>query len=477
MALPSDAQKYKRTAMVHSHSHYRAFYTRFSCSFVHSLHFRLTDAMRIPIVLAALAALPAISAQVTSAPATRTSTVFSTETGLPCSTLKGPTPFVIFGITTSFQFTYTVTQNNTLPPSTYHSANTVTITRNSTTVTSVLTTTATATVTSTFTPAVVTVSPSPGWLPLQGVQAVASATPLPRIARGALQGQSMPFNLFKRDEPITRQIGWIADPETGARVPIERTWYTLAVFCPVRITQSLEYYVTDPDVTSTQQATGTAVTTTTVTTTTSTIVSAPTPTFWAACQANNIVNHIDYDNNGKPLYFDGVYFRRGSGNNTDINEIGVDATNAVDCCIQCQSAPEGCSEAFFVPGEGKCQMRLRRTISPVAGVGAAPVLAIASGIPTGTVTGALAASTGGVNINAVCPGGSMSDFVGVIRGRENFNPKFAWSFTNGPCGRLSVNTVPQDFPRNVTVPEVGTAAGGVATVETPFKRAVRELSG
>ncbi|KAF2446091.1 hypothetical protein P171DRAFT_442536 [Karstenula rhodostoma CBS 690.94] len=433
--------------------------------------------MRTPSVLAALAVVPAISAQVTSAPATRTSTVFSTETGLPCSTLKGPTPFVIFGITTSFQFTYTVTQNNTLPPSTYHSANTVTITRNSTTVTSVLTTTATATLTSTVTPAVVTVSPSPGWLPLQGAQAVASATPVPRIARGQLEGQSLPFNLFKRDEPITRQIGWIADPATGARVPIERTWYTLAVFCPVRVTQSLVYYVTDPEVTATQQATGTAVATTTVTTTTSTIVSAPTPTFWAACQANNIVNHIDYDNNGRPLYFDGVYFRRGSGNNTDINEIGVDATSPFDCCVKCQSAPEGCSEAFFVPGEGKCQMRLRRTINPgQPGLAAAVV---PSGLPTGTATGALAASTGGVgvNINAVCPGGSLSDFVGVIRGREAFNPKFAWSFTNGPCGRLSVNTVPQDFPGNVTVPAAGTAVSGELPVETPFKRAVKLLSG
>ncbi|KAL1608282.1 hypothetical protein SLS60_003221 [Paraconiothyrium brasiliense] len=61
----------------------------------------------------------------------------------------------------------------------------------------------------------------------------------------------------------------------------------------------------------------------------------------------------------------------------------------------------------------------------------------------------MAASTGGVNINAVCPGGSLGDYVGVIRGREGFNSAFAWSFTNGPCGRLSVNTVPQDFPGDV----------------------------
>ncbi|KAJ4353889.1 uncharacterized protein N0V89_005619 [Didymosphaeria variabile] len=425
--------------------------------------------MRIPTVLAALAVAPVISAQSVTSAATSVSTVFSTETGLPCSTLRGPTPFVIFGITTSFQFTYTVTQNNTLPPTTLHSANTVTVTRNSTTVTSLVTTTATATVTSTSTPAAVTVSPSPGWLPLQGAQAVASATPLPRIARGQLQGQSTPFDLFKREEPITRQIGWIADPNTGDRVPLEQTWYTLAIFCPIRITQSLEYHVTDPEVTTTQQATGTAVATTTVTTTTSMLVSAATPTFWAACQANNIVNHIDYDNNGLPMYFDGVYFRRGSGNNTDINEIGVDATDPVDCCIKCQSAAEGCSEAFFVPGEGKCQMRLRRTISPVQSG-----LPLPSEFPTGTATGAIAASTGGVNINAVCPGGSLSDYVGVIRGRESFKRELAWSFTNGPCGRLSVNTVPQDFPGNVTTPSE--TAVGVLPVSTPFKRAVKLLS-
>lgn len=146
--------------------------------------------MRTPTLLAALAIAPAIFAQdfsalvipappvfsaqiisaqfippyanatqLASAPATRTSTVFSTETGLPCSTLKGPTPFVIFGVTTSFQFTYTVTQNGTLPPSTFHSASTITVTRNSTTVTSLLTAMATTTVTSTVTPAVVTVLP------------------------------------------------------------------------------------------------------------------------------------------------------------------------------------------------------------------------------------------------------------------------------------------------------------------------------
>ena len=50
------------------------------------------------------------------------------------------------------------------------------------------------------------------------------------------------------------------------------------------------------------------------------------------------VNHLDYDNRGLPLWFDRVYFRRGSGNNTDVNEVGVDATSPYDCCVKCQTA-------------------------------------------------------------------------------------------------------------------------------------------
>jgi hypothetical protein len=116
-------------------------------------------------------------------------------------------------------------------------------------------------------------------------------------------------------------------------------------------------------------------------------------------------------------------------------------------------------------------MRLRRTISP-----AQPSLALPAEFPTGTGTGALAASTGGVNLNAVCPGGAMGDYVGMIRGREAFQPALAWSFTNGPCGRLSVNPVPLDVPSNVTGPAVGPGTPDLP-VETPFKRAVKLLSG
>jgi hypothetical protein len=106
-------------------------------------------------------------------------------------------------------------------------------------------------------------------------------------------------------------------------------------------------------------------------------------------------------------------------------------------------------------------MRLRRAISPLQPIAL---------LPSGTATGALAASTGGVNMNTVCPGGSMADYVGVVRGREAFNPALAWSFTNGPCGRLSLSTVPLDVPDNVTMPAAESGSAELP-VGTPFKRA------
>lgn len=38
------------------------------------------------------------------------------------------------------------------------------------------------------------------------------------------------------------------------------------------------------------------------------------------------------------MFFDRVFFRRPSSNNSDVNEIAVDTANAFDCCVKCQSA-------------------------------------------------------------------------------------------------------------------------------------------
>lgn len=184
-----------------------------------------------------------------------------------------------------------------------------------------------------------------------------------RVPRRGLEGRSPnPYSLFNPDGANTTRIGYIADPETGARRPIELTWYTLAVICPVRVIPYEVFYVTNPDATSTQQATGLALATTTVTETSIVDTVAPTPTFYQACGADNIselivpfgqdrelfswntqadtcpVNHLDRDNAGRPMYFDRVYFWHSSGNNSDINEVGVDAQSAYECCVKCQTA-------------------------------------------------------------------------------------------------------------------------------------------
>lgn len=85
-------------------------------------------------------------------------------------------------------------------------------------------------------------------------------------------------------------------------------------------------------------------------------------------------------------------------------------------------------------------MRLRLSIAP-------NVTAIASGtgyLSTATSSAVVAILPTAVAPNPVCPAGSLTEYVGEIHGKENFPEAFALSFINGPCGRLSVDTVPLD---------------------------------
>lgn len=204
------------------------------------------------------------------------------------------------------------------------------------------------------------------------------------------------------------------------------------------------------------------------------------------------------------MYFDRVYFWHSSGNNSDINEVGVDAQSAYECCVKCQTAvrplshpsfphlltphlpkPEGCSQAFFVPGELKCQMRLRLPLAPSASL----PFSSSSVIPLGTGTGmptALPPASTGVVPNPVCPAGSLTEYVGVIRGRECFKPELAWSFINGPCGRLSINPVAVDARGNgvggngtetATCSLVGTPTATVAAGAVPTTVLARAIGG
>ena len=46
------------------------------------------------------------------------------------------------------------------------------------------------------------------------------------------------------------------------------------------------------------------------------------------------------------------------------------------------------------------------------------------------------------NSNTTCGRGSLSLYLGTIQGQEDFPEQYALSFSNGPCGRLSVWPVP-----------------------------------
>lgn len=64
-------------------------------------------------------------------------------------------------------------------------------------------------------------------------------------------------------------------------------------------------------------------------------------------------------------------------------------------------------------------------------------------VPTGIVSAVpVPLSTGVVNSNGTCGLGSLSLFLGTIRGQEDFPSEFALVFSNGPCGRLNVWPIP-----------------------------------
>ncbi|KAF1966481.1 hypothetical protein BU23DRAFT_603508 [Bimuria novae-zelandiae CBS 107.79] len=281
-----------------------------------------------------------------------------------------------------------------------------------------------------------------------------------RFKRSAVQERSLPSELFKRADICA----YVSD-NNGVPVAIE-TKYIQFVICLVRVSinTTVNYYIPYPETTITQQETVSAVATTTVTSTSTTITVAATPTAWAACQTNNIgnsytLNSIYNATTNRTLYFDRIFFERPSRNNTDINEITVLAVDPMDCCVKCQTAAEGCSEAFFAPAAKKCRLRLRNTISPV------PVLGLPGIAPSPSLTrGALATGTAAPAVNPICPLGSATEHVGTIDGQYGFNPALARSFINGPCGSLSVDFQPFDNRSAVAAP-----------VATPVGRMVRAL--
>ena len=65
--------------------------------------------------------------------------------------------------------------------------------------------------------------------------------------------------------------------------------------------------------------------------------------------------------------------------------------------------------------------------------------------PTGTsISSAVIPISTSTPINT-CPAGSLSLYLGTIRGQEDFPEDIALVFSNGPCGRFSISPIPVDY--------------------------------
>ncbi|KAH7074525.1 hypothetical protein BKA63DRAFT_315636 [Paraphoma chrysanthemicola] len=395
--------------------------------------------MLFSIVIAALSALPAISAQDVSSSATRCTTRFGYYP-LPTGTAAVPTWFKFTTTTNVFQVTYTTRDSVTVTPS-------------ATTFTDVITTTAVFSVTTTSVPAPTTVPTPAGFLPLVAFNpAGPTAAGLSRFKRYDLQGRDAEtaLELVRRQTAANSTGGYQVD-RNGQSADIYRK-YPQQVNCRVSVTVNSTRItiVTGLPETFIVPATAVGVTSTSTVSVTTTIeVVAPRVTKYAACLENNVVNSIT-GTTGNPLVFDRVIYRPAEGFKVE-NELLVNTTNPENCCIACQNTAF-CAGSFYVPSKSECHLRLTQAPAPtIAGPtlpapytlynDTLPAYQTASGVaPTGT--SALVPFPSSTAAPNTCAAGSRSLYLGTIQGQEDFPYEYALSFSNGPCGRLSVWPIP-----------------------------------
>lgn len=159
------------------------------------------------------------------------------------------------------------------------------------------------------------------------------------------------------------------------------------------------------------------------------------------------------------MVFDRVIYRNDTGFPIE-NELVVNTTNAVNCCIACQntvsplipffslcfsslhppltSAQPKCAGSFYAPGDSECHLRLTEPWTPYPP--SLPSASASSYLPSGT--GALYPISTGTAGTGTCSKGSLGLYLGTIRGQTKFPKEYALSFSNGPCGRFSVSPVP-----------------------------------
>tara|TARA_R110002003_G_scaffold48_23_gene4153 strand:+ start:1793 stop:2506 length:714 start_codon:yes stop_codon:yes gene_type:complete len=235
--------------------------------------------MLVSIVIAALSALPAISAQdVTASSVTRCTTRFGYYP-LPTGTAAVPTWFKFTTTTNFFSITYTT-------------RDTLTVTPSATTFTDVVTTTAVFSTTTTSVPAPTTIPTPAGFLPLLAFNpAGPTAGGLSRFKRYDIQGRDADTALeIVRRQTATNNTGGFQVDRNGMSANIFRR-FPQQVNCRVSVTvnSTTTTIVTGlPETVIAPASTVGVVSTSTVSVTSTVEVVAPRRTVYAACLDNNV---------------------------------------------------------------------------------------------------------------------------------------------------------------------------------------------
>ncbi|KAI8940616.1 hypothetical protein NX059_001888 [Plenodomus lindquistii] len=423
--------------------------------------------MRFPAFVAAAAAITTVVAQDVTASATDCTTRFGYYP-LPTGTAgTAAVPTWYRFITSTHLFSVVSTVHDT-----------VTLTPDATTFVDIQTTTTTIVTTTTSIPAAVTVPTPEGFSPLIAVSTPV-VTGISRVKREIAGRDAHDLGLFKRQTAVNHTGGFIVD-RTGNATTLNRK-FVLRVDCEVTVDvnrTSVTVVTGLPETVLIAPATAISLSTTTVSSTQTVTEIQPAATIYQACQANNVVNSIiDYD--GNLLVFDRVTYRPAQGWPIE-NELVVDKTSGVDCCIACQTTPN-CAGSFHVPSMQQCHLRLTQPPAalPIAGNTSLPLPFLPSassalpyatlnstyGYPTASGSGLslipsgivavplpLPLSTGTPspirNSNTTCGMGSLSTYLGTIQGQEDFPIQYALAFSNGPCGRMSVWPINVDEQRD-----------------------------
>lgn len=232
--------------------------------------------MLFSLVFAALAAIPAVTAQDSTTSATRCTTRFGYYP-LPTGTAAVPTWYRFTTSTITFS-------------STYETHETVTMTPSATTATDVITTTLTVSTTTTSTQVPTTVPTPAAFIPLLYAD-LAKPTAVARFKRYELEGREAATapHLLKR-QTLTNNTGGFSVNRNGTSTNIYKK-YPQRVDCRVFYTISVSVITTvtgAPETVTLAVSTAQALMTSTVLTTTTVTEVPPRITVYAACQKNNV---------------------------------------------------------------------------------------------------------------------------------------------------------------------------------------------